>query len=97
MEKPANISVIPDVNNTQDVTLVQKDDTCSSSFRCDQCDFSTKKTSWGLKMHVSKQHKISQLDGGDEVLERNISDKYEEPINLSMQDNGLSIDRTSTG
>ena len=89
MEKTANISVIPDVNDTQDVTLAQKDDLCSSPFRCDQCDFSTK-TSCALKMHVSKQHKISQLDGGDEVLERNISDKYEEPIILSMQDNGRS-------
>ena len=33
---------------------------------------------------------LSQLDVGDEVLERNISDEYKEPITLSMQDNGLS-------
>ena len=78
-----------DVNDSQDVTLAQKDDICASPFRCDQCDYSTK-TSRGLKMHVSKQHKISQLDGGDEVLERDISDKPEEPIIIFMQDNGLS-------
>ena len=89
MEKPADISVIRDVNDAQDVTLAQKDDLCASPFRCDQCDYCTI-TSRGLKMHVSKQHKISQLDGGDEVLEDSISDKHEEPTILGMQENGFS-------
>ena len=42
MEKPADISVILDINNAQDVILAQKDDLCASPFKCDQCDFSTK-------------------------------------------------------
>ena len=41
-------------------------------------------------MHVSKQHKISQFDGEDEVLNDSISDKHEEPTILGMQENGFS-------
>ena len=66
-KQPADISVIPDVNDAQDVTLAQKDDLCANPFRCDQYDYFTK-ISRGLKIHLCKQHKISQLDGGDEVL-----------------------------
>ena len=71
------------------VQKAQKDDLSASTFRCEQCDYSTR-TSHGIKMHVSKQHKISQLDGEDEVLENSISDKHEEPIILGMQENGFS-------
>ena len=69
-----NTSSNVDVNDSQDVTLAQKDDLSESTLKCDQCDFHTR-TSRGLKMHVSKQHKISQLDGEDEVLENKVSDK----------------------
>ena len=41
-------------------------------------------------MHVIKQHKISQLDGEDKVLEDSISDKHEEPTILGMQENSFS-------
>ena len=85
LEEPTNISVSLDANDSQDVTLSQKEDT----FRCDQCDYYTR-TSHGLKMHVSKQHKISQFDGEDEVLNDSISDKHEEPTILGMQENGFS-------
>ena len=89
LEEPADIFVTLDVNDSQDLTLAQKDDLSVSSFMCDQCDYSTR-TSRGLKMHVSKQHQISQLDGEDEVLENSISDKQEEPIILGMHENGFS-------
>ena len=36
-----------------------------------------------------QQHKISQLDGEDEVLEDRVSDKHEEPTILGMQENGF--------
>ena len=54
---------------------------------------STQKNSRGLKMHISKQHKISQLDGEDDVVDNEFSAKhakYEDPVTLSMQDNGFS-------
>ena len=89
LEEPADISVSLDANDSQDVTLSQNEDLSASTFRCDQCDYYTR-TSRGLKMHVSKQHKISQLDGEDEVLEDSISDKPEEPTILGMQENGFS-------
>ena len=75
-EEPADISVSLDANDSQDVTLSQKEELSANTFRCDQCDYYTK-TSRGLKMHVRKQHKISQLDGEDEVLEDSIGDKHE--------------------
>ena len=63
-----------DVNDSQHVTLVQRDDLSASTFKCEQCDFQTR-TGRGLKIHVSKQHKISQLDGQDEISENEVSDK----------------------
>ena len=78
-----------DADDTQDVTLAHKDDLSASTFKWDQCEFNTK-TSRGLKMHVSKQHKISQLDGENEALENDISNKSEDPTILGMQENGLS-------
>ena len=73
-------------------TLAQKDDLCASTFKCNECDFFTK-TSRGLKMNVSKQHMISQLDGEYEVTGNDISDKsdkYEDPFILGIQYNGFS-------
>ena len=51
------------------------------------------KNSRGLKMHISKQHKISQLDGEDDVVDNEFSvkhTKYEDPVTVGMQDNGFS-------
>ena len=81
-----------DADDTQDVTLAHKEVLGASTFKCDQCDFNTK-TSFGLKLHVSKQHKISQLDGEPEVVSNELSDKhaeYEDQVILSMKDNGFS-------
>ena len=81
-----------DADDTQDVTLAHKDDLSASTFKWDQCEFNTK-TSRGLKMHISKQHNIPQLDGDDEVVDNEFSDKpakYEDPVILGMQDNGFS-------
>ena len=81
-----------DADDTQDVTLAHKDDLSASTFECDQCEFNTK-TSRGLKMHISKQHKISQLDGEDDVVDNEFSAKhakYEDPVTLGMQDSGFS-------
>ena len=69
-----NTSSNVDVNDSQHVTLAQTDDLSASTFKSEQCDFQTR-TSSGLKMHVSKQHKISQLDGEDEISENKVSDK----------------------
>ena len=79
-------------DDTQDLNLAHKDDLSASTFKCDQCEFNTK-TSCGLKMHISKQHNIPQLDGEDEVVDNEFSDKpakYEDPVILAMQDNGFS-------
>ena len=42
LEEPADIFVTLNVNDSQDVTLTQKDDLSASTFRCDQCDYSKK-------------------------------------------------------
>ena len=44
-------------DDTQHVTLANKDDQSPSTFKCDQCEFNTK-TSRGLNMHISKHHNI---------------------------------------
>ena len=44
-------------------------------------------------MHISKHHKISRLDGEDEVVDDEFSDKlakHADSVVLGMQDNGFS-------
>ena len=79
-------------DETNDVTVAHKDDLTTSTLKCDQCDFNTK-NSRGMKRHIIKQHKISQLDGEDDVVDNEFSvkhTKYEDPVTLGMQDNGFS-------
>ena len=75
-EAPSESSSLPPVGiteesvsgETSDVPLVCKE-TIQEDTQCEECGFKAK-SNRGLKMHKSKQHVISQIDGTtDEVVE----------------------------
>ena len=54
-----------------DVPLVCKDD-LNTQPKCEQCGLNSK-SSCGLKMHASKHHKITQIDGANDHDEEKTS------------------------